>query len=257
MTSLRLEMSAVTPVRPDAEITSSAPGRQEFRRMEYKFLVDPRRRETVSAWLSHACLPAPEFPVGRVTSCYYDTRDWDSYFESIDGDFSKQKIRLRWYDALPWSGLATAFLEAKEKEGFETWKRRVQLDLDASPLRNRELSVALPNTALQLALADLGVFDAPGLLPAVLISYRRERFVEPVSGLRLALDSEIEAYQLRHGTNWPMTRLPSVVLEVKGRFTELPLKLRGLKRFAEVWSAHSKYSLAVEALAGGIGPLSP
>ena len=220
-------------------------------------MVDPRRTELIAAWLNHACRPTPDFPVGQVTSCYYDTGDWDGYFESIDGDYSKRKVRLRWYDTLPASGSVPSFLEAKEKEGFETWKRRVALSLDARRLLDREFEVALPGASLERSLADLGVFDAPGLKPAVLISYRRRRFVEPSSGLHIALDVEIDASPLRHGTNWPTVRLPSSVLEVKGRLTELPPRLRGLKRFTATWSSHSKYSLAVEALARSIGPLSP
>jgi hypothetical protein len=228
---------------------------EEFRRFERKFVVDPGRTELVAAWLRHACRPAADFPASRVTSCYYDTVDWDSYFESVDGDFAKRKVRLRWYDQLPASGMATAFLEAKEKEGFETWKRRVALSLDATLLRAGQFDRALPPAALAPALAAVGVFEARDLRPSVLVSYQRRRFVEPFSGLQLALDAGIEAVSVRSVRDWPSVRLPASVIEIKGRVLELPPPLRGLRRFVSTWSSHSKYSLAVEALVVGIGPV--
>lgn len=236
----------------------SAPGgtgaAEEFRRLERKFVVDPSRVELVGAWLAHACRPAPDFPLGHVTSCYYDTIDWDSYFESTDGDFAKRKVRLRWYDRLPATGRATAFVEVKEKEGFETWKRRIGLQLDAALLRDGNFEQALPPPALADALAMVGVFESRDLRPAVVISYQRRRFRESFAGVQVSLDSRIEAFAARGAAGWAPVRLASGVLEVKGQAIEMPPPLRGLRRLVPVWSSHSKYALAVDALSRGLGP---
>ncbi len=241
-------------------LAEQAPARgpmEEFRRLELKFIVAPARAGLVRSWLQHVSEPPSDFPAGVVTSCYYDTPEWDSYFASADGDFEKRKVRLRWYDDVPPREEAAAFLEVKEKEGFETWKRRSRLVVRAAGLRELRLNEALPAPALDEALAALGVFDAKALRPAVVVRYQRDRFVEPLSGLRLSLDTEIRACAVGPRAGWPPVRLRSCVLELKGGVGALPPRLRGVKRFAELWSAHSKYALAVESLVGVMGAGGP
>ena len=74
------------------------------RRVERKYVLPQPRTRGAAAWLRHACRPAPEYATGAVSSCYFDTPSFDSYYESADGALSKGKVRLRWYDAWPASG---------------------------------------------------------------------------------------------------------------------------------------------------------
>ena len=227
---------------------------EEFRRFERKFPVEPARADLLAAWLGHACLQAGAYPVGRVTSCYFDTPDWDSYFASIDGDHEKRKVRLRWYDALPATGPVTAFLETKEKAGFATWKRRAPVTLDASRLRAGQFERALPRALLDSTLVRLGDFEGGHLRPAVVISYLRLRFVEPASGIQLALDTHQEAWPAGSVCTGPVASLGPPVLEIKGPSLALPPRLSALRRWVTVWSSHSKYATAVESLARVLDP---
>ncbi|MFQ5381155.1 MAG: polyphosphate polymerase domain-containing protein [Dehalococcoidia bacterium] len=237
--------------RPDPSVT------EEFRRIELKFIIAPRRVEIVRSWLRHVARPPADFPAGLVSSCYYDTADWDCYFASVDGDLRKRKVRLRWYDEVPGGAEAPAYLEVKEKEGLVTWKRRSRVNVHARELRERNLDEALPSPELEEALAAVGVFDTRALGPAVIVRYRRDRFVESWSGLRLSLDTAIRAEAVGTRAGPPPVRFPSCVLEVKGWMEDIPPRLRGIRRFADLWSAHSKYALAVESLAGVVGPGGP
>ena len=230
---------------------------ETFTRIERKFLVNPNRIGLVRAWLAHTCRPAPDYPAGQVTSCYYDTPDMDEYFASFDGDLDKHKVRLRWYDSLPQSGEVTAFLELKSKHGAETTKRRAPLTVPASVLAEEGFAAALPRETLTRYLLGFGHRAPLDLRPTVVVTYRRYRFVEPHSRMTLSLDSNIRAWLAGDLCRWPPISLQAAVLELKGRDIELPPRLRGLGRFGPVWTAYSKYGAAVEALADAPGPYQP
>lgn len=226
------------------------------RRVERKYVLPQPRTPGAAAWLRHACRPAPEYATGAVSSCYFDTPNFDSYYESADGALSKGKVRLRWYDAWPASGSpggetdadadVPAFLELKCRLGAESWKRRMPLTL---PRAAGAPHPALPGPGqLTELLARLG-YSAPGALrPAALVRYRRRRFVEPVTGARVSLDHDVtvSAPWMRRA---PPLRFDEAVVEIKGQDEDaLPHRLAALGRFAQPWSANSKYAAAVEAL---------
>jgi hypothetical protein len=222
--------------------------------MERKFPVEPRFAHVLTAWLSHAFAAPRDFPAGRVTSCYFDTDDWECYFESLDGDYLKSKVRLRWYDALPQSGPVNCYLEAKQKEGVATWKRRRAVTVDAELLRTGRVADALPHAEMQSLLAGMGIVDGRRLRPAVTVTYRRSRFVDPHGGFQIALDGEIEAWSASVPAGERTARFPSPVLEIKGRSLELPERYTHIRRWVTVWSSHSKYAMAVESLGQALRP---
>ena len=239
---------------PTQDQALHAPLTETFTRTERKFLVNPNRFGLVRAWLAHTCRPAPDYPEGQVTSCYFDTPDMDEYFASFDGDLDKHKVRLRWYDSVPSSGEVTAFLELKAKRGAETTKRRAPLTVPASVLADEDFGAALPRETLVRYLLGLSYRPPLDLRPTVVITYRRHRFVEQDSQMTLSLDSNIRAWLVGDLPRWPPVSLKAAVLELKGRDLELPSRLRGLGRFGPVWTAYSKYASAIEALAEAPGP---
>jgi hypothetical protein len=220
-------------------------------------VVDPMRLEFVRAFLMHICDPAPEFPEGQVTSCYYDTPQLDEYFTSIDGEVEKNKVRLRWYDALPPDGQVTAFLELKSKHGAESTKQRTPVNVSASLLSAEDFEAALPRDTLVRHLLSFGYQQPSDLRPTVLVTYRRCRFIEPHTQMGLSLDSNISAWLVGEHRHLPATRHQSAVLELKGGSLDLPLRLRAVLRFGTLWTAYSKYTTSIEALAGAPGPFQP
>jgi hypothetical protein len=98
---------------------------------------------------------------------------------------------------------------------------------------------------LQL-LRPFGATVPRGLRPALLIEYRRYRYLEPLSLARISLDTEIRAPRadprlLRH--DYPVA-LPAAILEVKGASEELPRSLRPLLHLGARRFAFSKYGFA-------------
>ena len=237
--------------------TLRAPGSETFTRVERKIFVDPKRIGLVRAWLAHTCRPAPEYPAGQVSSCYYDTPDMDEYFASFDGDLEKHKVRLRWYDSVPSSGSVTAFVELKSKHGVETAKRRAPLAVPASALASGDFAAALPRETLTRYLLGLSYRPPLDLRPTVVVTYHRFRFVEQHSQMTLSLDSGIRAWLAGDLRCWPPISLRAAVLELKGRDLELPLQLRALGRLGPVWTAFTKYGAAIDALSDAPGPFRP
>lgn len=242
-----------SPVQHDG-LTQSA---RTVSRLEQKIPIDGRRLGLVRAWLAHRCVPAADYPAGLVSSCYYDTRDLDEYFASFDGDFEKNKVRLRWYGTLPADGEATAFIELKSKLGAHTTKQRIPLTLRAELLAEGRFSQAVPQHLLARHLLAFGYVAPIDLRPIAVITYHRYRFVEPQSQMRLSLDSDIRAWlACDNGSAYSMP-LRTSVLELKGQRIEIPPRLRGLRRFGPIWSGYSKYANAVETLAAAPGPFQP
>ena len=66
-----------------------------------------------------------QYPLRKVNSIYFDTHDYTSIRENLDGVSNKKKIRLRWYDKL--NIINNPTIEIKKKKGFETKKESINI----------------------------------------------------------------------------------------------------------------------------------
>jgi len=233
-------------------------------RMEMKFFIVPARIEFAYGVLRHACPPASEYACEQINSIYFDTADLDQHDRSLAGDLRKDKVRIRWYgneqDA---KGLQTVFLELKSRDGFASFKQRLELSVPVERLELKRLGEGIvTKTLLYDTLADFGYLPPAPLQPIIKISYRRHRFIEVFSGKSVALDSNIRstclAGSIGNGEN--NLKLPGAVIELKGSGIDLPLTLKGLQLLDVDWSRFSKYSSCLEAhmeISGATGRLSP
>ena len=234
-------MKMAEPIGPSVTLAS---------RVERKYVLPQVRARAASAWLRHACRPASEYGTGTVTSCYFDTPDLEAYYGSADGAWEKAKVRVRWYDerAVPASVWRVprsrfraldlpAFLELKGRTGVESWKRRLPIVLSRDALSKSSggarFPTLIPPALLLELLAKLG-YSARGAL-------------QPVAGLRVSLDHQIEVAAPWRQRATPL-RTGEAVVELKGPDAGLPRRLAALGRFAQPWTANSKYAAAVEAL---------
>jgi hypothetical protein len=225
--------------------------------IESKYVFALSDKPLLLDYLDAYCLPEGKFKEGGVQSLYYDTLNLDLYEEKRNSDYIKTKIRLRWYTALG-EPLARGtrvkcFLELKRKYGAWRRKGRILLDIPADTLLDDPFTddtlAALPREACELAaLSDVA------LLPAVIVQYSRHRFVDPDTGARISLDTDITCA----GANGqlfatPMaTPLTTGVLEVKGESRDLPPFLNPLKSLVRK-EAFSKYATIVDLLKSPAG----
>ena len=230
--------------RPDAP----RPGDRE----ERKYPLAEARVPLIAAWLDARFRRDPQYPEGVITSCYYDTPRLAAWYESLDGDYAKAKHRVRWYGNPP-DPAAGAWLEVKFREGLRSGKHRARIERPEGDLLGPGLR--LPGRAEMAAeLIRLGCPPPADLRPTVLIRYRRRRWIDRSSGLRISLDHAVEAAEPRAAGGadgrpaWRPLR-DGAVLELKSA-GPLPIGLRGFARLDLRRAAHSKYALAVAEVLG-------
>jgi hypothetical protein len=253
--------------------------------VEQKFYVPPQTVFLALALLRRTCRPDPDYPGDQVNSLYFDTSDLDEHQKSDNGDFAKDKVRIRWYglkhdphltSCSPHSleqeeGHSAAeleeempvWLELKSRRGFASTKQRLRLTVPAEALAYRTLpkGIVSPQT-LSGTIAGFGFFPRRPLVPVVAISYERRRFVEPSTGFRVSIDSHIRSSTVMCGLGIGERglELPGAVVEVKGSIFEVPLPLRPLREIGSSWTRYSKYSSSLDAHAsarGGVSRLWP
>ena len=154
-------------------------------------------------------------PVSRVNSIYFDDERVTSAQESLAGAARRTKLRLRWYDRPLADG--AAFFEDKDRRGLNISKQRVGLRT-ATPLADCTYRQLIDDL-------DRLLDDEQGALlrlrcePVVLVSYKRQHFRDPASGIRLTLDYDIVGYdQLglpRPARRFGVALADAVVVEVK------------------------------------------
>jgi hypothetical protein len=221
------------------------PQEQPPERFERKFAVLPDKAGLALALLRHVCRADKDYPTDRVNSLYFDTAELDQYEKSGSGEHRKDKVRVRWYDSdMRESGEVPVYLEQKIRQGFASSKRRKKFMVPVESLRLENLSQGiLDRTTILNTLVGFGYFPEKPLKPIIKISYRRYRFNEMMSGVRVSFDEDIRANLVapelvrKEGE----IRLPNSVIEVKGPTLEMPVMLRQLRIMDLDWSRFSKY----------------
>lgn len=211
---------------------------------ETKYVLHNNRADKLRLWLAKKCLPDPEYHEGKVSSIYFDTKDFRMLSEKLSSDYLKTKVRLRWYSSID-SGepFPATFLEIKKKIGSARVKIRDRLDIDSEwvlsrPLHNHEYLV------INRKVAEQGVIFNGTLYPAFQINYCRSRFVEPLTGARLAVDSNIHVTRInRQMVNREnFAPLPDAVFELKNQSGILPDWLHQVNALGCRKGSFSKFS---------------
>ncbi len=101
-----------------------------FNRYEFKFIIDLETRDRIIKDITPFCKVDENSPSKKdysVVSVYYDSDSFRSYFEKIDGEKMRRKVRIRIY---PDSKTDKCFIEIKSKINTNVYKKRVYLKLD-------------------------------------------------------------------------------------------------------------------------------
>lgn len=210
---------------------------------ELKFVVPSHHLAPIFDFVNLACRPDSEHPAGIVSSIYYDSPNWRALYEKINSDYVKTKYRLRWYrDTASGKFSETSFAESKHRIGCRRVKSRVTTELPPEQLNEISLD---DRKFLNIPawMRSNGISARGNLLPSILISYTRSRYIEPTTGARVSIDSGIAAprinrFMLPKGTG---SALSHAVIEVKSGLDTLPRPLRPLTRLGIRKASFSKY----------------
>jgi hypothetical protein len=217
---------------------------QQIGEHETKFVIANRLTHKLVSWLRDRCILDPEYPVGKISSIYFDTRDWALLREKINSDYLKTKVRLRWYsDATTGKPWPKSYIEVKLKVGSSRQKIRILSDLDAQWVAQASLADAA-FLHIPRFLRQQGVVLPGALYPALQVDYTRIRFVDPLSGARLCVDYNIHAARchlamLNRLRTYP---LENAVFELKEKAGLLPDWLHQVAAFGCRRGAFSKFS---------------
>lgn len=220
---------------------------------ELKFTLPASRAHLARRRLDSLCRRDPEFPAAVVSTIYYDTPALDSLGEKINSDYLKRKIRVRWYADLDGRVSGPAFVEAKLRLGTRRSKVRARLSFPAQDIAGWDLQDPRLLT-LPLALRKQGVLGQASWQPMLLLRYRRDRFVEPLTRSRVSLDANISgvAANPRFLSAPVLSPLATAVLEVKGDGDGLPAALRPLLALGMQKKSFSKLLVVYAHMTRGV-----
>jgi hypothetical protein len=233
-------------------------------RFERKYYLPPAKVGFAYGLLTQLCIPDVGFASEQINSLYFDTSGLDQYERSASGDYSKDKIRIRWYgENKDLCEAETIFIELKSKRGFANTKQRLKLQVPAEKLALDNMGKGIiPRSILMNTLASFGYFSFEMFQPVIKISYWRYRFSEMITGQRVSLDCHIRSTMVFPGlgNGQKELELPGAVIEIKGRSMELPVTLMRAQILDADWTRFSKYSACIDShieMSGSVGWLSP
>lgn len=219
---------------------------------EIKFELPAAYVPLALGMLRAICRQDPLYPAATVTSVYFDTPSWAYLRQKINSEYEKTKIRLRWYGAdFDAPDVRPAFAEAKMKIGATRQKVREALAMTGAECARMAMNdVRL--CAMPLVLRRAGVSMSNDLRPVFEIAYRRHRFVDPTTGLRIALDTDIRAGRPGPSMLRSVRRqtLDSAVIELKGAGQPIEHLASRIRKVGGQRSAFSKYLRGYLALTG-------
>ncbi len=222
---------------------------------ESKYLLPIWKHNQVLSALKALCQPDPKYPAGIIDSIYFDTLDFKFLREKADSDYLKTKVRLRWYHTLDGQlASSSAFTEIKYRVGARRQKLHFEADIASEDLDQIELQDPI---LLEFgnSLLKVGVLPFEKLIPMFVVRYTRYRFIDPISGTRIALDSEITVPKVNRAIFpeadlMPDFKLDLAVLEFKAKQPGMPRVATALRHLELRQSSFSKYLEGYLALKG-------
>jgi hypothetical protein len=176
------------------------PDRMQRQRFEYKYLVDETTalgvRDFVSAYLAFddASVGRPNFSY-RVNSIYLDSEQFSTYWDWVNANRNRFKLRMRFYDAGPDTPV---FLEIKRRVCSCILKQRCGIRKEAVPTvlagqmpAPHQLILQEPQhvVALETFVSMTNLLQAQ---PKALVTYLREAHVDPENeNVRVTLDRQV------------------------------------------------------------------
>ena len=215
-------------------------------RHEYKYLIDSGQCAVTLIKTRALMLPDPHAGDDGsyiIRSLYFDDRDNTCFYQNEAGTDPRAKYRIRYYDD------DTSFirLEKKIKRHGMTLKRSCALTPEeAQTLADGGFPVIgsdMPEEKRRM----LYELISRGMLPKVIVTYRRVPFIYPAGNVRVTFDSDITSSDdtsklLTHDyRERPVLPPGKSVLEVK--WDELlPAHIKNMLQLDTLqWSAFSKY----------------
>ena len=131
------------------------------------------------------------YPLRKVNSIYFDTLNYISIRQNLDGISDKKKIRLRWYGDL--NILNNPEIEIKIKKGFETTKQNIKAnELNKIYFKNYNNLEFIKNYINKKLKTKKNIY------PILTTNYDREYFISSNSMIRATVDYNLKSIFLKN-----------------------------------------------------------
>lgn len=191
-------------------------------RFEYKYRVLPQQYHCLRAAIRPFAQPDPytkSAPHGRyfVRSLYFDSADFRSYQEKVDGVSDRTKLRIRTYSHRPQDN-PDIRVEMKARKGIVIEKQNTfisQADYHAFMQHGH-----WPNQDDPVLVEFERYVRLKALLPMILVQYSREGYsANTQDGLRITFDHQVQSASSRslfpHASVFRTHHRGMVILEIK------------------------------------------
>lgn len=182
-------------------------------RFEKKFVEIFRSREEIISLLKVHPLSFREIYHQRyINNIYYDCPLRSRYYQAINGDSNREKIRVRWYGDF-WGKNQKLTLEFKRKHGQAGSKTSFPLGEHSVSSDN----IRSFNTTLSQAFLPADVHEIfTSLLPLTVNRYRRRYYLSFCQKIRLTIDDQLE-----YGVASSFSEQSSMLLDREQKIIEL------------------------------------
>ncbi|MDD5633657.1 MAG: VTC domain-containing protein [Candidatus Omnitrophica bacterium] len=186
-------------------------------RYERKIFIEGQTIKTVEMLLkSHPAIFSEIYCERRVNSLYFDTLNFQNYFDNMDGVSKRLKVRVRWYGNL-FGAVEKPNLELKFKHNLHVGK--LMYPIEAFVLKDGFSTSIVREAFRRSSLSKMLEDYLMGLQASLMISYTRRYFLSFDRKYRVTLDTEMEAYKLTPQRNTFLCKTEkdtrNVIMEIK------------------------------------------
>jgi len=185
-------------------------------RYERKFLITDYTHLDVEQLIKfHPACFSQIFHERTVNNIYFDTMGLNNYYDNIDGQKQRSKVRIRWYGDL-FGKIISPVLEYKIKTGLLGKKESYPLQsfildhtFDKAQIINATNSDSLPKNIKN---------EIAQLHPTLLNSYKRKYYLSADKNFRITIDHHLAYYKIGYTENTLINKSidhHSTVLELK------------------------------------------
>lgn len=217
-------------------------------RYERKFRIETCARDVVEhVVLRHPHIFREIYAERYVNSIYYDSHQFRLYYNNVDGDAERGKVRVRWYGDMV-GDHAGAMMECKRKFGHVGSKDSTRLGgLRVQPgVSGQELVGALDHDDVDPLLRA----TSRALRPVLLVRYRRRYYLSACARFRMTIDDQLQFVRMEPGVNG-LTRCATdhaVILELKYTLEDDALGARVAAALPFRMTRNSKYVVGMNKL---------
>ena len=160
-------------------------------RYELKFLLTEKQAEVLKYRLSlimekemNTLNPAGEY---YIRSLYYDDIYNTAYYEKLNGDFEREKYRIRYYN----DDDCFITLELKGKKGDLSYKKRDIISKEEYYLINSGEYDKIKLNDRKVLEDFINTIKRKNIKPAIIVDYQRIAYIYPYEDVRITFDENI------------------------------------------------------------------